>query len=407
MDLTYGQNVRKEALRLEELGKDVNQIAKILCEHDPAGYNYGLGIILGGDGQPMASSATLLEYIARELTLSVKGDYMNSAKYMDKLKVAVLQWQRIPEQYWDRFQIAVPSDSGTGAVQVGLDVALLLNPAIQTLGVEELGWPAYKALAKVARIGYQEFAADGIMSNPEVLPIYQSGPLNTTGRVHGPEVITARAKAAAETQSAMLLDRAYPGFEYARLITTQSYNTIMHKSYALQLQPFIEQGVPFSLAIGPTKSFATFALRPCGLLLVYCPDAAQAKNVTTILNTTMRARGASFEHPITRAFVKALIQDLPRLEAEHAAAFRRLAEAEVLWSKLAQGTPIAPLFSERYAGLFRNPKCREEAAIHIYNEHLYPVMTKDRCRLNVTGIPFDEQLARKHVAVFAAQCYEN
>jgi len=407
MDLTFGKNVRQEALRLEELGKDANQIAKILSEHDPAGHNYGIGIILDGAGQPMASSATLLEYIVIELQQSAKGDYMNSAKFMEKLKAVVLQWQRIPEQYWDRFQLALPSDSGTGAVQVGLEVELLLNPVVQALGVEALGWPAYKALAKVARIEYQEFAADGIMANPEVLPIYQSGPLNTTGRVHGPELITARAKAAAESNLRVLLDRAYPGFEYARLITTQAYDAIMRMSYTLQLQPFIEQGVPFTLAIGPTKSFVTFALRPCGLLLVYSPDPARDKEVTTILNTVMRARGASFEHPITRAFVKALIQDLPRLEAEHAAAFRRLAEAETLWRKLVQDTPIEPLYSDAYAGLFRNPKAHADAALHIYNEHIYPVLTKDRCRLNVTGIPVDEQLARKHVAVFAEQCFEN
>ena len=403
MDSTYGQTVWQEALRLEELGKDVNQIAKILCDQDPAGSNYGLGIMLGGDGRPMASSATLLEYIAQELALSAKGTYLNSAPSMEKLKAAVLQWQRIPAPYWDAFQLALPSDSGTGAVQVGLEVELLRNPALQAVGVEELGWPAYKALAKVARIGYREFAADGLIAQPDVLALYQAGPLNTTGRVQGLAVIAARAQAAAAKKLAVLLDRAYPGFEYARLITTQSYQTIMQMSYARQIQPFIEQGVPFSLAIGPTKSFATFALRPCGLLLVYCPDAAQAKNVTTILNAVMRARGASFEHPVTRAFVKALLQDLPRLEAEHAAALGRLAEAEIMWAQLAQGTPIAPLFSEHYAGLFRNPKCRAEAAAHIYHEHLYPVMTKDRCRLNVTGIPADAALARQHVAVFAQQ----
>jgi hypothetical protein len=407
MDATFGKNILQEAHNLEELGKDPNQIAKILCEQDRKGYNYGIGIMLDGHGRAMASSATLLEYISAELGLSAYGDYMNSAQFMTKLQEVVLKWQRIPETYWKHFQLALPSDSGTGAVQTSIEVELLLNPRLTAIGVEALGWPAYKAMAKVARILCQEFPSDGVIAESGVLPVYQSGPLNTIGVVHGRDLIQARAKSAADRNTHVILDRAYPGFEYARLLDTHSYDALMQKSYALQIEPFIEQGVSFSLAIGPTKSFVTFALRPCGFLLVYCPDASRQKEVTTALNTIMRARGCSFEHPITRAFVKALYNDLPRLEAEHEMSLRRLAQAETIWAKLTQGTPMASLFSDKYAGLFRNPKSRADAALHIYNEHLYPVLTKDRCRLNVTGIPFDEQLAKQHVAVFAQQCYEN
>jgi hypothetical protein len=35
------------------------------------------------------------------------------------------------------------------------------------------------------------------------------------------------------------------------------------------------------------------------------------------------------------------------------------------------------------------------------------VFSGDRCRQNVTGIPEDEELARKHVAVFAAECFQS
>ena len=55
--------------------------------------------------------------------------------------------------------------------------------------------------------------------------------------------------------------------------------------------------------------------------------------------------------------------------------------------------------------LFRNLKTREGGEIAIYNEHIYPVLDNGRCRQNVTGIPDDETLARKHAQVFAAQCY--
>lgn len=405
MDLQFGKKVYEQALKLQEQGKDANQIVKILFDQDREGYNYGIGIVLDGNGQPMATSSTLLEYTSTELERSKLGRYMNSNALMEELKIATLQWQRIPEQYWGPFKLAVPSDAGTGAVKTSVEIALMLDARICTLGIEEFGWPAYKAIAKTSRIRFKEFAADGIIAGDDILPIYQAGPMNTTGLVIGKDLINARAKSAANSNSFVILDRAYPGFEFARLLKTHSYDEIMRMSYAGQIHPFIEQGVPFFLTIGPTKAFMSFALRPCGLLLLFCPDPSREQEMISLLNTTIRARGSSFEHLTTRAFIKAMTRDLARLEAEHQMALERVAEAEAMWRKLVQGTPIEYLYSEQYAGLFRNPQAREDAPIYIYNEHIYPVFANQRCRQNVTGIPCDEELAQKHVNVFAEQCY--
>jgi aspartate/tyrosine/aromatic aminotransferase len=405
MDTQFGQQVYEYAYKLQQQGKDANQIAKILCDQDSAGCNYGIGIILDGDGQPAATSPILLEYAAAELDRSQRGAYLSSTALLKELTRAVLQWQRIPETYWEQFILALPSDAGTGAVQTGVDLILALNPHLQTVALEELGWPAYKAIARLARIRWQELAAEDIASDEVSFPVYQAGPMNTTGLVQGQELIAARAQAAARRNTPVLLDRAYSGFEYARLLATQSYDEIMRLSYALQIAPFIECGVTFCLAISPTKSFVSFALRPCGLLLCFCPDASRAQEIDTALNLAIRARGSSFEHPTTRALITAMVKDRERLEADHQRALERVAEAEALWRKLVEGTSIAYLYSDRYAGLFRNPKAREGAPIAINNEHIYPVFAEQRCRQNVTGIPSDEELARKHVQVFADQCY--
>lgn len=406
MDLQFGKSVYEQANKLREQGKDANQTAKVLCDQDPQGHNYGIGIVLDGNGQPAITSATLLEYAFAELQQhSQRGTYMNSNTRLAQLKQAVLQWQRIPEKFGDQFLLAIPSDAGTGAVKTGLEIALMLDDGVQAVGIEELGWPAYKAMAKTERIGCQEFPLNSVISGEGILPLYQSGPMNTVGFVASKEAVEARAKSAAANNSFVILDRAYAGFEYARLLGTRSYDEVMRMSYEAHIQPFIDQGVPFALAIGPTKAFVSFALRPCGLLLLFCPDVSRKPEMTSLLNTAMRARGSAFEHPMTRAFGKAMIQDRARLEAEHQAALERLAKAEALWRKLVQGTPMEYLYADNYAGLFRNPKAREGAEIAIYNEHIYPVFASQRCRQNVTGIPDDEELARKHVKVFAEQCY--
>ena len=403
MDLEFGAQVAQTAREMIAQGKDVNQTAKILFDKDEHGYNYGIGIILDGHGAPMKSSATLSKYAADEIQNSGSGTYYNSAKVMDQMKKAVLSWQRIPEEYWTSFKLALPSDAGTGAVKSAIELELLQNPKYKAIGIEKLGWPAHKAIAKLARVSFTEFPQDGVV-DAGILPLYQSGPMNTTGLVRSAEVIRARAEAAAKSGDHVVLDRAYSGFEFARLIDSESFDTIMRKSFELQIKPFLDAGVTTSIAVSPTKAFVTFAFRPSGFLLVYNPEPAKDKDVTLALNATMRARGSSFEHPVTRGFVKAMLNDLSALESEQSEALRRLAEAEKLWKKLVAGSAIENIFSENYAGLFRNPPAKEEAPPAVYGSHLYPVFSQGRCRLNATGLPQDEDLAAQHVAVFGEYC---
>ncbi|MCB4755936.1 MAG: aminotransferase class I/II-fold pyridoxal phosphate-dependent enzyme [Elusimicrobia bacterium] len=405
MDTAFGLSVKKEADKLKEAGMDPNQLANALWKKDAAGFNYGIGIILDEQGRAMASSATLLEYAKREVEESALGDYRNSNAILEEVKAAALQWQRIPETYWKNFKLMLPSDAGTGAIQTALQAALLISPSLTAVGIEELGWPAYKAMAKAARLQVKEFPHESVISEKGVLPLYQAGPMNTTGFVQNPSVVAARAKKAAQGGSVVLLDRAYSGFEFARDLASSSYDQIMKKSCQLQLAPFLEAGAAFLLAISPTKAFVTFSLRPCGFFLLYNPDSSKEKEMTTLLNTVMRARGSSFEHAVTRAFAKAMIKDRPRLEAEHQGALKRLADVERQWKKLVKGSSIEYVFADNYAGLFRNLKAKEDAASHLYEEHLYPVLSEGRCRLNVTGLPKDPAAAQKHVSLFATYCY--
>lgn len=403
MDLQFGQHVARTAEEMMAQGKDVNQTVKILFDRDPNGHNYGIGIILNGRGDPLDSSATLTKYVMEELRTCTIGTYYNSAAQIEQMKEAVLRWQRIPEPYWPHFKLALPSDSGTGAVQSAVQLELLRQAAYQTIGVQELGWPAHKAIARLARVRCREFPQDGVIPGG-ILAIYQSGPLNTTGLVPDAQLTRARAEAAASSGDHVVLDRAYSGFECARLIDRESFDWIMRLSFEQQLRPFLDAGVPMSIAISPTKAFLTFAFRPCGFLLVYTPDASNDRELNLALNATMRARGSSFEHPITRAFVKAMLHDLPALEAEQADTFRRLTAAEGLWAELVSGSAMEELFSERYAGLFRNPPVKEGAPAAIYGSHLYPVFDQGRCRLNITGLPEERALAAEHVRVFAEYC---
>ncbi len=399
MKPSFGADVQRTAEALSAQGKDANQIAKIVCDQDPDGYNYGIGIVVDGKGRAWPTSETLLEYTRAEIDHSLSGEYMSTAAFAAPLKESVLRWQRIPEDYWDRFSLLIPSDAGTGAVKTAVEMALQLYPDLQAIGVEELSWPAYKAIARMSRIACREFPISDVMDAPDLLRIYQAGPMNTTGRVQSLE--TMRDRAAAAKGRPVLLDRAYSGFEYARLLESRGYDEIMTKSYDGQIRPFIENDVPFWVSVSPTKSFGTFALRPCGMLLVHLPDASRSGEVAALANTVTRARGSSFEHPVTRAFVSALVNDLESLEREHADILRRVATAEKAWKDLCAGSPLSELFTDRYAGLFRNPRVGDEARAAIYDDHLYPVFTPGRCRLNVTGLPEDREVARVHVAVFA------
>lgn len=402
MKPSFGAAVQRTAEALSAQGNDANQIAKIVCDQDAEGYNYGIGIVVDGKGRAWPTSETLLNHARAEIDHSLLGEYMSTAALAAPLKEAVLRWQRIPENYWDRFSLLIPSDAGTGAVKTAVEMSLQLYPDLQAIGVEELSWPAYKAIARMSRISCREFPIGDMMDAPDLLRIYQAGPMNTTGRVQSLE--TMRERAAAAKGRPVLLDRAYSGFEYARLLDSRGYDEIMAMSYDDQIRPFIENDVPFWVSVSPTKSFGTFALRPCGMLLVHLPDASRSGELAALANTVTRARGSSFEHPVTRAFVSALVNDLESLEREHAGILRRVATAEKAWKDRCGGSPLSELFTDRYAGLFRNPRVEGEAPAAIYDAHLYPVFTPGRCRLNITGLPEDEDIAGGHVEVFARFC---
>jgi hypothetical protein len=405
--IPFGEQVLAEANRLREKGLDANQIAAILCKSDPQGKNYGIGILLGGDGKPLATSPTLKAYLEKEIQESAQGTYLNSDSLKKEMLEAVLKWQGVPDALWANFQLLLPSDAGTGAVQTAIQVATLLpeGSSLTTLSVEELGWPAYKAIASAARLRFQEFPTDGVAKGPGVLPVYQAGPLNTTGKVPLSDVVLSRVKEARAMGVPVILDRAYSGFEFARRLNKDSYAKIMQESFGAQVQPFLEAGLPVAIAISPTKAFVSFSLRPCGMLLVFQPEKTQTQAIAPKLSGVIRARGSSFEHPVTRAFVKAMVHDRATLEEEHAQALRRTADAEQLWQTLAKGTAIQDLFSDSFAGLFRNPRVRPEAPGEIYGAHLYPVFAEGRCRLNVTGIPSDLGEAKSQVAFFSKHCY--
>ena len=399
----FGAAVQRTAEALSAQGKDANQIAKIVCDQDPEGYNYGIGIVVDGRGKAWPTSETVLRHARTEIDNSLLGEYKSTASLAAPLKETVLRWQRIPSDYWDRFSLLIPSDAGTGAVKTAVEMALQLYPDLRAVGVEELSWPAYGAIARMSRISCREFPIGDVMDAPDLLRIYQAGPMNTTGRVQSLE--TMRVRAAAAEGRPVLLDRAYSGFEYARLLESRGYDEIMAMSYHDQIRPFIENDVPFWVSVSPTKSFGTFALRPCGMLLVHLPDASRSGEVSALANAVTRARGSSFEHPVTRAFVSALVNDLESLEREHAGILRRVAAAEKAWQDRCAGTPLSEVFTDRYAGLFRNPRVGDEAQAAIYDVHLYPVFTPGRCRLNVTGLPEDSEAARDHVGVFARHCF--
>jgi aspartate/tyrosine/aromatic aminotransferase len=406
MDIQLGRSNIEKAEELKKLGRDANQIASVLCDQDPEGHNFGIGIVIGSDGRPMSTSQTLLEYVSAELAVSGAGTYVSSTKILETFKRRVLAFQRVPEKLWGQFLVAVPSDAGTGAVRLAMELAFMRDDMLRSLGVEELGWPAYRAIAKSMGKGFGEHAADAVIEREDVLPVYQAGPMNTTGRVKGRDVIRSRAEAAAKTGATVVLDRAYPGFEFAGALAESSYDDVMSRSYDLQLRPYVEAGVPSFVACSPTKAFVSFALRPCGVLLVFCPDPGEMDTLRLQLNTLMRARGSSFEHPATRAFIKASVERPADLEREHAGVLARLAECEASWRMLSKGTAIEALYSASYAGLFRNPRLKEGGAEQLYGRHIYSVITAGRCRHNVTGLSGDATLAAEHVAAFAEYCFE-
>src|ERR1041384_4724892 len=97
---TFGDEVVEEAQRRRESGLDANQIAGALCQKDPQGRNYGIGILLDRDGKPMPTSPTLLSYVEKELRGSGAGSYANSEALKKGMLEATLRWQGVPEALW-------------------------------------------------------------------------------------------------------------------------------------------------------------------------------------------------------------------------------------------------------------------------------------------------------------------
>jgi aspartate/tyrosine/aromatic aminotransferase len=219
-------------------------------------------------------------------------------------------------------------------------------------------------------------------------------------------LIEARAESAAQRKVPVVLDRAYPGFEFTHQLSVVGYTGAVRQSYELQIEPYVKRGVPLVVACSPTKSFASFSLRPAGLVWAFCPEKSEQAKVARLLATLVRARGSAFEHPVTRAFVRAVVSDLPALQRDHEAVLRRIGQSELEWRKLVRGTAIEPLYGSRYAGLYRNPRVKPEGAAALYSKHLYPVISSGRCRHNVTGLVAHPAIAAEHVAAFAEQCIE-
>lgn len=403
MSKKFGNKVLVRGKELAEAGKDVNQISTILFTEDQSTQkrNYGIGILLGVDGKPLQGSPILQDYLAREVDLIKVGNYFNSSNVMDELKKKVLTWQRIPQIYWEHFSLVMPSDAGTGAVMTGMQTLLsAFFPRLDAIAVEALGWPAYQAMAITNRVAFRDFV-ELVFPINGFLPVYQLGALNTTGKIIGQDVWEERAYQASQHEVPVLLDRAYSGFDAAdMLLHGADYDALMEESIA-SLFPFLQHQVTFALAISPTKAFVTFNSRPGGFLLLYTPDKQRLVNLTKMANLVNRARGSSFEHPVTRAMVQVFLNKIKPLQLEHQRVLQRVAEANAMWEKCAAGTPLERYFTKEYGGMFRNFPIKEGTAEGLYAKHIYPVFSNGMCRINTTGISGDEEVAKRDVLAFA------
>jgi hypothetical protein len=64
---------------------------------------------------------------------------------------------------------------------MAVQAAALVQEGLSALAVEELGWPAYRAVAISTRLRFQTFPADALATGDGVLPVYQAGPMNMPG----------------------------------------------------------------------------------------------------------------------------------------------------------------------------------------------------------------------------------
>ena len=390
---------RAQALR--DGGADVNQVADLLAKADSRAANYGIGIILDGHGRPMPTSQELMAQTIQASEEGAAATYLSSKTLSAALLQQVLRWQRIPAKFWGDFLLVTPSDAGTGAVNTAVQMYLMMNSKITSLAVEELSWPVYQSIAASNRVGFESYGLhkEEVVA-PHLLTVMQAAPHNSTGYVCPAAIIRTRAEICAELRLPIVLDRAYPGFENAGMLAGQGYDAVMQRSCDHYLLPFLQAGCSFALSLSPTKAFRSFTLRPCGLTLVYEPDHQKRKLLAGAMNTINRGRGSAFEHPASRAFIRSLVENRPVLELEHGQTLQRVADAQALWQKLLQGHPLAAAFSPQYAGLFRNLLSSEGCEEAFYKAHIYPVFAASRCRINVTGIPLDEDQAKAHIDVF-------
>ena len=413
----FGRSVLARAKELVGMGMDPIKVSDELFKADksPLATNLGIGVCLGENGRPMRTSSVLHKFLKRVCKKSLFGYYVNSSEFMEALKKEVLLWQGIPEFYWEHFLLVLPSDSGTGAVNVSVETALMRNPDLDTLGVEAYGWSVYKTMARVKRVGFKEFEVTGVVGdrNPKVLPLYQASALNGTGLVRSLDCWQDRALYSNIDGKEVVLDRAYSVFEQTRLLrANQKYSNLDFErlakvSFEQYIKPFLEHGVTTYIPISPTKTFITFDKRPAGFLLVYVPHLKDVPAMKRDLAEVIRTRGCSSEHPVTRAFVRAFVANRKGLEKEHFEILLRLRKAEEVISPLVRNTALSPLFLEMYASLFRNFLVRAGADVFLYDHHLYPVFSNEGddlwCRINLTGISSDPARAEVQLDLLASQ----
>ena len=82
MTSSFGSTVLQAAETLSTQGMDANQISKIVCDRDPEGYNYGIGIVVDGEGGAWPTSKTLLNHVMTEIGNSLLGEYTVSYTHL-------------------------------------------------------------------------------------------------------------------------------------------------------------------------------------------------------------------------------------------------------------------------------------------------------------------------------------
>jgi len=382
------------AVKLQKNGIDYNQVASQVAASDPGSANYGIGLMMGGDGRPLPENRLMLEAL-KDLAVPGPSAYRSVTNLMPIVKEKLLMWLCVPDKYWEDFILACPSDGGTGAVQAGLQ-ALLMVSNLRSINVSQKGWPAYRAMAAVSRVQFCEREYEHIPLSHS-LPIAQLGPHNQTGLLPT-KTMKCLAEHCARNGLVCLCDMAYPGFS----ISPDGHNDVMPETFRVFMEPFLKNNVPTAFAVGFTKRFRLFATRPFGALLVYAPRSRNVRNnLQQAINQVMRARGASFSNAANMALLNVLIKDFSGFVESGQMSLQRLNHVEERWRKMTIGTSLKPYFGDDYGGLFRLLPARHEAAKQLYGRGIVPVISKGFFRINITGLPDDDEAAEFHVRSFA------